>query len=111
MDEVTHESASVKVSVSRALPVHMREVTREVHGMYVPPEDRRKGYAAALMQEVCRQADLVSLTLMLFVEPYLDFDMSKSQLEAWYARFGFITIQEQPCLMARMPHSTPRVLQ
>jgi len=73
-------------------------------------EDRRKGYATALLRDVCLDADMHAKTLLIFVRPYIGSEMTKQQLRAWYARLGFQAIQEQPLLMARPPGSTPRML-
>lgn len=109
-DELKHETATCRISVCTAIPQHMQGQTRELTKLHVPVEDRRKGYATALMHLACSQADQTNITLILWVNPFGDMDLSKTQLRDWYARFGFIEIQEDPCLMARMPGSTPRSL-
>lgn len=89
----------------------MRTQTRELSALEVPVESRRAGHATALMHDVCSEADEAGITLVLFVQPFNDPDMSRAQLAAWYARsFGFVPIQAEPMLMARMPGSTPRML-
>lgn len=110
MDVVAHESASVMVGVCTAIPEWMRAHTLELSKLHVPEEDRRKGYASALLKLVCEQADATGKTLLLTVKPYDDMSLSGEQLRDWYARFGFIEIQVEPCLMARMPGSGPRAL-
>lgn len=104
------ESATVRLSVCKAIPERMRHETRELSAMHVPAADRRKGYATTLLQDVCQEADAHGKTLLVFVKPYGDIEMSKTQLGDWYAKFGFQVIQEQPCLMARLPGSNPRRL-
>ena len=109
-DLIKHESATCKVRVSTAIPGHMRDRVRELVKLNVPTEDRKKGYATALLHKVCEQADEASVLLFINVQPYGDIELSKGQLEAWYRRFGFETIQDEPRLMAR-PNQTPRVPQ
>lgn len=109
MDVVSKGSASCVVGICSALPGWMQEQTLEVSRVHVPEEDRRKGYATALLKHVCEQADGTNKTLILTVEPY-EPEMSLEQLRDWYARFGFVEIQVEPCLMARMPGSGPRCL-
>lgn len=65
-----------------------------------------------LLTEVTEEADKCGVTLVLFVKPFgPGLRMSAGMLEEWYsARFGFQTIQKEPKMMARMPHSTPQRL-
>jgi hypothetical protein len=104
--------ASVKVRQTNAIPLRMRDRTREVTSLEVPEADQRKGYATTLMHKVCREADAANIVLMLWPMPYGDnIALSQAQLVGWYARqFGFSVIQPEPILMARLPHSNPRVL-
>lgn len=103
--------ATLTIGVCRALPPEMRPQTRELSGLEVPPESRGEGQASALMHQVCDEADAAGITLVLFVQPFNDPDMGRAQLIDWYAkRFGFMPIQADPPLMARMPGSTPRTL-
>lgn len=103
--------ASLTIGVCKALPPDMRPQTRELASLLVPVHKRREGQATALMHQVCEEADKAHVTLVLFVNPFEEPDLGKSQLAAWYAkRFGFIEIQAEPQLMARMPGATPRIL-
>ena len=99
-------SATCKLVVSIALPVKMRSQVRELTALSTPAADQRKGYASQLLHDVCKEADAQNITLFLAVA-----EEDKQRLCAWYTRFGFQPIQAKPTLMARMPGSTPRVLQ
>lgn len=89
----------------------MRKQTRELSALEVAPSSRNKGHATSLVFDVCAEADEHNITLVLFVQPFGDIELSKGQLADWYAkRFGFAPIQADPLLMARMPGSTPRTL-
>lgn len=103
--------ARLTIGECKALPAHMRTRTRELSALEVGPESRRAGQATALMHEVCQEADDAGITLVLFVQPFGQWELSRTQLADWYAkRFGFVPIQAEPMLMARMPGSTPRHL-
>lgn len=104
-------NATLTIGVCKALPPEMRPQTRELSGLSVPIESRRTGHATALMHDVCCEADEANITLVLFVQPFDDPDLGRTQLAEWYSRrFGFMPIQADPLLMARMPGSTPRYL-
>jgi GNAT superfamily N-acetyltransferase len=85
--------ASVMVSISDAVPEHMRARTREVSHLHVPAEYRRKHLATALMNLVCQEADANSITLLLIAQPY-DEGPDEDQLIDWYAKFGFQMLQD-----------------
>lgn len=104
--------ASCHVRISGALPREMREQTREVAHLHCARDSQHQGEATALMHQVCEEADEAGITLVLWPRPYGDdIALSQGQLIDWYAkRFGFVQIQPNPPLMARMPGSTPRML-
>lgn len=121
-------SASLVVSVSTAVPEHMRAGTREISHVFVPPADRGKRLATALMNFICQEADANRITLLLAVKPYDDGSMesgldlgiatvtapmpTEEQLVAWYAKFGFVELQDSPqgTLMARRVHVAGNVI-
>jgi hypothetical protein len=88
----------------------MRDGIRELTKLETPVEHRKNGDATALLHAICDEADTQRLVLLLHVEPFGDADMGSSQLEAWYEKFGFMVIQPEPKLMARMVGATPRLL-
>lgn len=107
-------AATCRVRQFTAVPVHLRDHTREVVNLETKAEEQGKGYATTLMHKVCREADAANMVLVLTPQPYGDnINLSEQQLAEWYARsFGFQVIQVEPMvLMARMPGSTPRMLQ
>lgn len=108
----THNAASLIVDDCRALPVKMRPVTREIHHVYTPAAHQGQGDATELLHSVCAEADDAGITLVLWPQPYGDdIALSRQQLIDWYSkRFGFVQIQPDPPLMARMPGSTPHYL-
>jgi N-acetylglutamate synthase-like GNAT family acetyltransferase len=105
-------SAELRIRQCSAFPPHMRERTRELCNLEVPADEQNKGAATALMHKVCHEADEAGMTLVVFVNPFGDnIALSRTQLREWYAkRFGFQVIQDDPCLMARLPGSTPPVM-
>lgn len=95
------KSASLRVAVPLGLPSEMRPHIREI--LDVRSTVQRRGHAAALMNRVCKEADLDWFTLMLQVRAFDD-GLSTDQLQKFYAKFGFETIQTEPeILMARSP--------
>lgn len=92
------------------IPVEMRDGIRELTKLHTPIERRKNGDASQLLHDVCDEADRQNLVLLLHCAPFGDADLGASQLQAWYERFGFMVIQAEPKLMARMAGATPRVL-
>jgi GNAT superfamily N-acetyltransferase len=103
--------ATCLVKRSVQVPVFMRDGLREISKLETPVEHRGKGHATELLKAICEEADTQSLVLLLHVAPFGEAELGASQLERWYERFGFQTIQEEPKLMARMVGGTPRVLE
>lgn len=100
-------SASLTVGPSSAVPPHLRGRVMDVSAVHVEPEDRRQGHATALLRMVCADADLSGFVLLLSPEPEDD-GMPIDALAAWYSRLGFVTIQDEPMLMARAPRQASR---
>lgn len=105
--------AHLRVRQCSALPEHLRAKTREIVSLEVPASKQNQGYATTLMHKVCREADAANITLVLWPQMFGDnIAMSNGQLIGWYSRsFGFWPIQQDPVLMARLPHSTPKILE
>lgn len=106
----THKDASLRVAVAEGIPVEMRERVREI--LSVKSSNPRKGDATALMWTVCAEADKWWITLLAHVKPFDDASpqtMTQEQLQHWYAKFGFVKIQDKAddgtpvVLMARNP--------
>ena len=96
-----HKSAECRVSIAYGLPDEMHEATREI--VAVKAGNARKGHATALMHTVCAEADREWITLIVNVKQF-DEGMDDEKLKRWYSRFGFIEIQQEPCvLMVRSP--------
>ena len=92
-----HGPASLRLSVSKALPKRLRDGIRELSHLETLEAERGKGYASMLMQKVCNEADKSRIVLMLTpTEGMTDF----------YKQFGFKVIQELPGkLMARVANA------
>jgi GNAT superfamily N-acetyltransferase len=102
----TYRSASCRIAIATGLPEEMREAVREIVSVYAG--NQGKGHAKALMWEVCTEADQWWVTLLIQVCPFDD-GMTLEQLKRFYRGFGFREIQDEPCLMARLPE-TPRIV-
>lgn len=103
--------ASVLVGLSQAVPPHMRPGTREVSQLLVPVAQRRKHLGTALMNLICQEADANGITLLLIAQPFDVWGPNEAELTAWYARFGFQTLQDSPLgvVMARQVQVPNRV--
>ena len=87
-----------------ALPKHLRDRTREITKVHTRAEKQSEGFATILMRDVCNEADICGMTLILWPNPYGDdIALSAGMLRDWYARFGFRQIQSEPVMMARAP--------
>lgn len=99
--------ARLKLSVPqiRGVPPNLREVSE----LEVPSEQQRQGFGTTLLHAVCREADAAKVVLMLAPQPFGDhIAMSKDELSVWYCEeFGFMPVQAEPLLMARLPNTTP----
>ena len=91
--------AEAVLTIPAALPRHMHAHVREVTSVRVDSERRGEGLGSELMRHICREADLMGMALMLSVEPFDGGMSTREQLEAWYERFGFARIQEQPVVI------------
>jgi 3,4-dihydroxy-2-butanone 4-phosphate synthase len=67
--------------------------------------DKRKGHATGLLSRVVKRADDRMLTLLLEVVSDEVNSMSNDQLERFYEKFGFVTLNvpQLPVLMERKP--------
>jgi hypothetical protein len=101
-----HRQASLRVATPEGFPDDMRDDMREI--ISVTSTARGRGEATALMHTVCAEADRDWKTLLIQVRPFDDGAVSADKLMAWYSRFGFKVIQDDPCLMARSPER-PRI--
>jgi hypothetical protein len=103
----THKSASLRVAIAESLPVEFWERTREI--VAVQSTDQGRGEATALLWRTCREADEAELALIVKPEPFAD-GLSMVQLLKFYAKFRFVPIQQQPCvLLARRPERVVRI--
>ena len=87
---IKNEHAKATVKPSATLP----EGVVEISNVFTDPAYRKQGYATELIKQITDAADESKTVLAL---------MCKAELTRWYARFGFVTIQQKPILMARMP--------
>lgn len=87
---IKNEHAKATVKLSATLPAGVLEISN----VFTEPAFRKQGYATELIKQITNAADESKTVLAL---------MCKAELTRWYARFGFVTIQQTPILMARMP--------
>lgn len=103
-----HKSASLRVAHPSGYDLSAEELERLREIISVKSECQGRGDAARLMYAVCDEADREWITLVLTVAPFGD-GLTEEQLKRFYARFGFIEFQAEPCLMTRAPQR-PRSL-
>lgn len=93
---LTLGNASLHIGYSGLIPPNQRGFVREITCFNVPEEHRGKGEGTELLQDVCEQADIKGLTLIIIADT--------PRLQLFYARHGFMTIQDEPViLMMRKP--------
>ena len=107
-----HGGARLRIRQSNALPAELRGATREIHSLETAPAARGQHHATLLLRKVCDAADRAGITLVLWPQPWGDNpSMTRDQLIEWYERrFGFLVVQVEPVLMARMVGAEPKVL-
>ena len=77
--------------------------TATLHSLY--SKTRGRGHASAVLKSACAYADENNTTLRLRVRADEDGDLTDLQLEAFYARYGFVTDTPRfPLTMTRHPH-------
>lgn len=101
-------AASCRLGRTSHLPAHLRDDVVELSALFCAPEQRRQGFARALVHQLCAEADEVGTLLLIHVQSYDEGGMDADQLALWYhVQFGFSAIQAEPLLMARMVGATP----
>ncbi len=66
-----------------------------------PKAHRGKGVARALLIEMLHDADRDQVTL--YLEVSASDGLSHDELDAWYRRYGFVTDQQHPPALVRVP--------
>lgn len=95
----SHEGAKCRLGYTMAVPTSMRGKIREVHSLHTEPGMRGKGQATKLLNQVCAEADKCDKVLILLPDD--------DKLMAWYQKFGFELIQQEP-KMLMMRKVTPQ---
>lgn len=91
-------NASIHIGYSQIVPPNQRGHARELTEFHVPEAHRGKGEGTLLLSEVCHEADQKGILLIIRADT--------KRLQDFYARHGFLTIQEDNViLMARTPKS------
>lgn len=88
-----HGPATCKLRYSPVIPSNLRGHMLEITSIFTPESERGKGYASAMLREICQQASREGKALMLMPD--------NRDLATWYARHGFEIVQQSPLLMAR----------
>lgn len=95
-------SAVLELVKTNAVPDHLRHSIREITKLSTAETERRKGFATALLNMICYEADKNKILLILTAES--TGAMTNKRLVKFYQSFGFKKIQNGPILMARQAH-------
>jgi GNAT superfamily N-acetyltransferase len=97
---ITLGNASLYLGYTQIVQPNKRGLAREITDFHVPEAHRGKGEGSMLLQDLCEQADDERILLILKADT--------KRLEAFYKRFGFVTIQDDGAiiLLARQPKAT-----
>ena len=93
--------ASCKLAIPTALPAEMRGPVVELRSLKTRRDKRGKGFAAALLAEVCEEADRARRFLFLHCEPEDGIELE--QLANFYIKHGFQPIQAEPVILMLRP--------
>ena len=91
--------ASCKLAIPTALPKDMQGPVIELRSLKTRKDKRGKGFASALLAEVCEEADKARRFLFLHCEP--EDGLELEPLANFYIKHGFQPIQAEPLLMLR----------
>ncbi len=99
------ENASCElVDMDESYPQIVRDQCRWVRKVYVPAEHRGKGQATFLMHKIIGKAQDAGLTLLLTPGAFDEDGPEDDQLERWYRKLGFVTLQREPMILALYPN-------
>lgn len=97
----TYGNSSLRLTMCAAVPKEMQNRVREITSLYTKEGSRGKGSASRLMQKTCKEADNSEIVLIISPKPFDADGLDAEALTSFYARHGFMQIQEAPLLMAR----------
>ena len=75
---------------------------RWIADLTVPAEHRKQGLAKALLKQLGIEADQAQISLLAEVRPIED-NITQQDLETLYKKHGFVSVQDDPKLMLRIP--------
>jgi GNAT superfamily N-acetyltransferase len=99
--ELDHASCTIEPMMDSGLSNQAVSRIRNLTHLYVNPEYRNQGQASALLAKVNKEADEAGVALLVSPEPYGDYDLDQSELETFYAKHGYVRLQDEPLLMVR----------
>lgn len=102
MDTYKVGEASCELELFNEKGFDMNSSVKWVKNLYVPVEQRKQGLASKLLLQLGKEADQAQVALILECRPYEE-SIDAESLERLYKRHGFVTIQEKPKLMTRIP--------
>lgn len=100
-----HKGATLRLEIPTGLPEEYRTGIREIVGLH--SSNPRKGHATTLLLDVCHEADKAGIVLLLLPRKF-DEGMDDEKLRAFYAKFGFAEIQQEPVVLMARQAQGPR---
>lgn len=94
----SYKAATCDVRVPLGLPEECHAGIRELVSMQSTKQG--KGYASVLLHNLCYEADMHAIGLLVLVRPFAD-GLGIPDLVNFYARRGFELLQLEPVLMLR----------
>ena len=103
---ITNGPASLDLNYSSIVPFGQRGQVLEITNLLTLSTERGQNHATSLMQEVCLQADLHNMFLLLMPQAFGADGLTSEQLVDWYtAKFSFVHLQQSPVILIRLPAS------
>lgn len=104
-DMIDAGCCSVVVRNCQGIPRDMQPFVREIHDLRTPEHKRRAGLAKKMMKNLCDEADLGCISLILLVD-----EDKKPTLCKFYDIFNFEIAQDddKACVMIRKPLETSK---
>jgi predicted N-acetyltransferase YhbS len=86
----------------KGMPDKQAHAIRWMTNLTVDAQYRRKGLASNLLKQLGKEADQAQVAILVEVRP-IEGNITQESLEAMYKKHGYISVQDEPKLMMRVP--------
>lgn len=100
--KVGYASCKLIPFTEKGMPSKQANAIRWMTDLTVEDKYRRKGLASNLLKQLGKEADQAQIAILVEVRP-IENNISQEQLEALYKKHGYISVQDEPKLMMRVP--------